>query len=881
MRARVDLPRRNALNDYDALGRLLTTTDAENITVINTYDADGNLVSVTDGKNQTTTFTYDGLNRNLTTTYGGTDTTMLVYDAMVQTARIDANGHRTDYAYDVRNRLKDVYYAGASGENRSYTYDGVGNILTVTENKAADTDVEYQYDALNRVVLETSSGVTHRYRYDLAGNRREAVYDLNGSHARTLVSTYDALNRTERITEGSRTTIYRYDLAGNIRETQQPNGDVIKCSYDSLGRKKVITGPGAMGSELYVTTNAYDMFGNLKQIEETYPAGNVAARTVTNTYDGVNRLVVEAVDWEAGGSDDTETTYTYDAAHNRIGKTVTVDGAFTSSITYSYSNALNQMESASDVISGAETDYSYDSNGNRVKSVANEVAGGKVTDYSYDRENRLIRLSEGGGEKRFIDIYPGTDDQEHADLAIQATYYESAPIVTYRYAYDYRTRRVLRDESAAGGKTAYVVFSGGTSVQEYEEDGTAFGLDGADTLQVEYVRGSDYGGGVGGILYSLRSDAPSFKHYNSRGDVVAATDGNSSLTYQASYEAFGRHGDTASSEEYIAVGTTLDRQRANTKDEDPTGLLNEGFRYRDLETGTFITRDPLGFVDGPNVYTYVVQNPWTKFDPLGLKFDDSTFDEENDRMKEWGDLDESVQEDISGQEWYQGLGDNADARQEAYNKRVGSFNDELDKLRATPFGSAQYEYLKNHEDTFKLEFGYGSDGKGSTRSFVNQGRPGQNQFYRIAGFDDFGTIAHEFMHLVQGANKTSGNIGRFSYQQRVAGPFGFVADRSDGGEMIIDEGGKPRPAFIEFQAQRARNIVKNEYDVYFSVDGLIQGSEPVPLGPNEWGMQRVQPTLEGLRNRGVTDYNNGRAGGGTYNFQNPSGSYQYPELFGN
>ena len=42
-------------------------------------------------------------------------------------------------------------------------------------------------------------------------------------------------------------------------------------------------------------------------------------------------------------------------------------------------------------------------------------------------------------------------------------------------------------------------------------------------------------------------------------------------------------------------------------------------RYRDLETGTFLTRDPLGFVDGPNVYTYVNQNPWTKFDPHGLR----------------------------------------------------------------------------------------------------------------------------------------------------------------------------------------------------------------------------------------------------------------------
>jgi RHS repeat-associated protein len=82
------------------------------------------------------------------------------------------------------------------------------------------------------------------------------------------------------------------------------------------------------------------------------------------------------------------------------------------------------------------------------------------------------------------------------------------------------------------------------------------------------------------------------------------------LTFQASYEAYGKR--TASQ------GSTLDRQKANTKEEDPTGLLNEGFRYRDLESGTFITRDPLGFVDGPNMYSYVTQNPWTYFDPLGL-----------------------------------------------------------------------------------------------------------------------------------------------------------------------------------------------------------------------------------------------------------------------
>jgi hypothetical protein len=32
----------------------------------------------------------------------------------------------------------------------------------------------------------------------------------------------------------------------------------------------------------------------------------------------------------------------------------------------------------------------------------------------------------------------------------------------------------------------------------------------------------------------------------------------------------------------------------------------------------FLSRDPLGFKAGPNMYTYVQQNPWTHFDPEGL-----------------------------------------------------------------------------------------------------------------------------------------------------------------------------------------------------------------------------------------------------------------------
>ncbi|MBI1884182.1 MAG: RHS repeat-associated core domain-containing protein, partial [Chlamydiae bacterium] len=49
-----------------------------------------------------------------------------------------------------------------------------------------------------------------------------------------------------------------------------------------------------------------------------------------------------------------------------------------------------------------------------------------------------------------------------------------------------------------------------------------------------------------------------------------------------------------------------------------TGLYHYLYRERDPNTGNFLSKDPLGFDDGPNVYTYVGNNPVNYIDPLGL-----------------------------------------------------------------------------------------------------------------------------------------------------------------------------------------------------------------------------------------------------------------------
>ena len=619
--ASATLTRRTVANTYDALGRLLTTSDAAGITVVNEYDLAGNRVKVTDGKDQVSTFTYDGIGRNLTTAYGP-DTTVLQYNARQMINRTDANGAITQYGYDALDRLRDVTYHGAPEQNRSYTYDLVGNLLSVVEpGKQGLTDVTNTYDALNRLETETSLGETHRYRYDLVGNVREITYAEGGPNTRTLTTTYDALHRTQTVLEHGRTTAYAYDLAGNIRRLEHPNGEAVLTVFDQLNRRSEIIGPGPSGQETYRTQTWFDLYGNVGRVEENYPGGHLNARVLHNDYDLANRLIGEVTTLFDGPAttasplQSVTTVFDYDDAHNRSTKVVTVAPAgepaeVVEDLTYTV-NGLNQMTGFTDAVSGRAVAFTYDANGNRMT----RTEGDDITTYAYDRENRLLELAmPDPGQEHYVTATPGTAALQHPAHAIQISYILGGGDQTYRYAYDYRTRRVLRDESDAGGAKTYVTFSGGLSIREWEGEGAS--LDTATaSLTVEHIRGSDWGGGIGGILYSLRDGNPSYAHYNSRGDVVARTGDDGSLTYQAAYEAFGRHGDTPGSQEW---GTTADRQQANTKDEDPTGLLNEGFRYRDLETGVFITRDPLGFVDGPNVYTYVVQNPWTKFDPLGL-----------------------------------------------------------------------------------------------------------------------------------------------------------------------------------------------------------------------------------------------------------------------
>jgi|GEM_PF-5499738 len=194
------------------------------------------------------------------------------------------------------------------------------------------------------------------------------------------------------------------------------------------------------------------------------------------------------------------------------------------------------------------------------------------------------------------------------------------------YKYDSRGRRVVVDERGIGGKYRKIFYSAGVSVMEeiYEDPNS----EPIDTLL--YHRGSDMGGGVGGILYTTDKNGnnPIYYHYNQRGDVIKKTDENGAIVFLAKYDAFGQ------CTEILVNSNDKSRQRANTKEQDSyTGLINDGHRYRNPETGRFLTPDPLEYVDGLNPYIYCGQNPWGRFDALGLKFAFRGTDKDNSLIK--------------------------------------------------------------------------------------------------------------------------------------------------------------------------------------------------------------------------------------------------------
>lgn len=603
------------INTYDAIYRVTKVIDALGEMSAFTYDPVGNLLTTTDREANVTTYLYDDINRRTLSTNAIGAVTAFDYDGVGNLSKItDAQGNETQYLYDDINRLSKETYADAG--TRSFTYDGVSNLLTRTDQQLQTTAYEYNdfhfltkrdypigpddsfaydlsqlmlsacregpvdaipldscagwlvtfaYDGANRVTQTTQNAEVINYVYDIPGRKRTLTYP----GGRSIAESTDARQRLGLIDDlGSppSTVDYAYDLGNRVTTRTYRNGVVADYSYNAnnwitqLSHDKGAT-------QIAGFTHQYDKEGN-KNFEQRQ---HQASRSEAYQYDDIYRLVDYKVGNLVGATvpvPSTQTQYDLDLVGNWDNKTT---DAVVETRTHSATNEITQIDAIP---------VGHDDNGNTQEDA--------LYNYVYDEENRLTSVTR-----------------------------KSDTRVVGQYQYDGLSRRVLKTADP-------FVVSSPTETRYYYDDARVIEQQNAAmTTLATYV----YGNYIDEVLTMARGGQDYYYHHNALWSVVAITDSAAAIVEQYAYDAYGLVMITdgagvavplnswgtphsAIDNPYLFTGRRLDEE---------AGFYYYRARYYDVDKGRFLQRDPLGYVDGMNLYEYVTGNPFVATDPTGQK----------------------------------------------------------------------------------------------------------------------------------------------------------------------------------------------------------------------------------------------------------------------
>ena len=459
---------------YDTAGYRWTTTDANLNVTTRTFDARGNVLSETNGANETTYYTYDANNNLLTVRDGrstsATDNTYVVtstWDAarhnkltettpttaqqptgttkswtyttgteaavgggvmpsgLLRTA-VNERGFTTTYSYDSVGNLREV--TDPAGLLTSYTYDQLGRRLTqqvFATGFASGVTTSYVYDGLGHVVTQDDptasnavTGVVHRKRtvtvFDPAGNKTSVVEsDIGGSAtpdiARTTLYSYDAADRPWTVTnpEGGVTT-NAYDVAGNLIQVTDPRNVVRVTEFNSRNLPTKVTANAVAYHEGATTAHdviesqtGYDAGGRVTT--QTDPLGRVTRIDYDHANRVTQRTLLGYVNRDTTTRDIVVEATVYDKAGNPI--TVTTSGGLR--VENRVFDPANRLITITVDPTGANkvTTNTYDPAGNITTQTITRAGRTEETRFVFDNADRTTSKTVENGTVDLVTSY--------------------------------------------------------------------------------------------------------------------------------------------------------------------------------------------------------------------------------------------------------------------------------------------------------------------------------------------------------------------------------------------------------------------------------------------------------------------------------------------
>jgi len=535
-----------------------------------------------------------------------------VYDAngnkIIEQSAVLSDGQRlrtysTTWAYGQGDQLTSISRAASSPDARTttFSYNSWGDFITKT-SPGAKEPITYGYNVEGQVATisyknpGSTKATTYQISYDRIGNVEKIKLNSNDFLTSKFNKNGQLLAESFKDEWGTYEIRSFYDGDGHIQSIQLPDASFIDYTYDGPLVKSVIR-HSKDKKDLYSYEVANrDLMGH-------------AIDEILIQYAGAQRQ-----NWDASGKrtailndffQDQAAKDGFDALHLlRKRKTTLEDEKF--EISYDYDALLALIAEKGEI----EHKYAYDSIGNRLKKDSanykindlNEIVEADGVSYTFDSSGNLATKTI--GEKTWI---------YQSNPLNQLIQVKDPDQTVITFTYDPSGRRLTKKiESKAKKVKIYRYFYlGQTEIGCLDEKGSI--------VELKVPGNPNQPESVLAVAFEIKKEIY-VPIYDMQGNVTCLVDGERrNIVESYHYSAFGEEEIINERGRVVSESVIGNCWRYKGKRTDnEIGLVYFGKRYYDPEIGRWTSPDPLGEIDGPNLYAYVKNNPIAYVDYFGL-----------------------------------------------------------------------------------------------------------------------------------------------------------------------------------------------------------------------------------------------------------------------